>query len=415
MKSMLTEFVASAIALRTDPDTGKRIREVFLSRASNVFIQCANWDIGGAAPAPILSRYIRVELQRPSTKEAAADVQGQLRPRSVEDPSVICEIARQLYIMHGMYLKVERMISAGGIADVQKDMAIYQQMEAERYLKEELGVPPGNVTARKAQQVLHLNPKRLTGDQVLLMAREECMFEAFGRMLFMREGREWLKKRDLKTPFCWEAILGFIAPKLKIQKHHLAHAFTLLGFQIVSQVDTDAMTALAILARAQDPRHDALTVVESEFPGGDPQLARQLGLFGATAATAGPIIAGVGPGPNVPDYAWVLLKVKDEQTLISMLVELIYDKVKIRPIDNQIKGILRAKRDLLTDTRYYKRVEVGHDWKIVPVRNAQGAFEYRRCHAIMHGWEKPSGAQKVGHPSRQSFLIVPRSPATGLR
>lgn len=159
MKSMLTEFVASAIALRTDPDTGKRIREVFLSRASNVFIQCANWDIGGAAPAPILSRYIRVELQRPSTKEAAADVQGQLRPRSVEDPSVICEIARQLYIMHGMYLKVERMISAGGIADVQKDMAIYQQMEAERYLKEELGVPPGNVTARKAQQVRVLKSK----------------------------------------------------------------------------------------------------------------------------------------------------------------------------------------------------------------------------------------------------------------
>jgi hypothetical protein len=380
MKTMLTEFIASAITLRLDPQTGQRIRSMFLSRASNVFFQCANWDIGGNAPAPILSRYIRIELQRPSTKEAAADVQGQARPRGVEDVAVITAIARFFHLFHGMYLKTERMISAGGIVDVQKDMGMYMQLDVESHLKAELGVPQANVTARK-------------GQQTLLLARELCMGEAIFRLLALREGRDWLAHHRIRSPFSWEAILGFISPLLKIQAHHISYAMTLLGFQIVSQVDTDAITALAMIAKAQDPKQrEPLLTEEREFPG-DPGVARALGLFGTPNAADGANGAHPLPpqhGTLQADYGWICLKAASEEVLVNTLAQVVYDKIKIMPLANQLRGILRAKMDLTIDSRYYRR-DAGGD--IVAIADNDGTFQIRRIPAMRWGIE--SGANRA--------------------
>lgn len=376
MKTMLTEFIASCITLRMDPQTGQRSRSEYLSRASNVFFQCANWDIGANAPAPILSRYIRIELQRPSTKEAAADVQGQSRPRGVEEVAALTAITRCFQLLHGIWLKTERMISCGGIADVQKDMAIYFQLDTESHMKDELGVPQANITARK-------------GQQALLLAREMCQGEALFRLMALREGREWLAHHKLSTPFCWEAITFFVAPLLKIQKHHIAYAMTLLGFQVVSQVDTDAITALAMMAKAQDPhQREPLMVDERDFPG-DAGVARGLGIFGAAnvQGQANGTVITMAPqhGTLQADYGWVCMKAANEDALLNALAQIVYDKIKIMPLVNQLRGILRAKMELIIPSRYYRRDAA--TGAIIPVANNDGTFEMRRLPAMRWGVE----------------------------
>jgi hypothetical protein len=377
MKTMLTEFIASCITLRLDPQTGQRIRSTFISRASNVYFQCANWDIGGNAPAPILSRYIRIELQLPSTKEAAADVQGQARPRGAEEAAVLTAITRFFHLFHGLWLKTERMISAGGIADVQKDMALYMQLETESHLKEDLGVPQANISARKSQQTL-------------LLARELCQGEALFRLLATHEGHRWLEFHKLRTPFCWEAIANFVAPLLKIQAHHISYAMTLLGFQIVSQVDTDAIAALAMMAKAQDPQQrEPLLTDERDFPG-DAHVARELGVFGTPNVqaqnNAGALVT-MAPqhGTLQADHGWICIKAATEDALVNALAQLVYDKIKISPLPNQLRGILRAKMDLMMDSRYYRYDSVTKE--IIPLRNKDGIFEIRRLPAMRSGIE----------------------------
>ena len=395
MKSMLTEFMASSITLKTDPITGERTRETFLSRASNVYMHCANWDIG-ESPSPILSRYVRIELQKPSTREASDDVQAQHRPRAVEDAAALTRITNHHHIWHGLILKVERMISAGGIANVVQDQAAYGQVLVERHLKDKLGVPQANFSARKSQAAL-------------LLARVICVANACWMALMTHDGQAWRDHHKQATAFSWYTIYYYISPKLAVTRQHYAYALSLLGFQLVSQVDTDAMIGLAIMARAQDrTSREGMPIDDRDFPG-DRQTAQHLGLIQARMA---PQQAGIGPGgptdiavhmaPTgsswVLDHGYVTSKGKDEASALESLSRLLYDLIKMAATGEQLSGILRGKRDLIIEAHYYKAQPNG---ELAIARFNDGRAPTRRVPAVITGYE-----QRIAGTRQRYFIAI---------
>jgi hypothetical protein len=182
---------------------------------------------------------VRIELKQKGTKEASEDLISQHRPKSTESSAILSAITRNFKLHHAMFLDIEDMISCGAIPDVSKDFAKYMQQEMEHHLKDGLGIPGENMTTRKAQSII-------------LLARELCIGEAAFWLLATQDGHDWLAKNNYKSPFAAGPIRDFIVDKLKITKEHFAYAATLLGFQIVNSVETDAITALAIKVKAEN-------------------------------------------------------------------------------------------------------------------------------------------------------------------
>jgi hypothetical protein len=381
MKSMLTEFIAASIVLQMNRETGERTKQNIISKAHNVFIQCVNWDIGNYAPAPILSRYVRIELKEKSTKEASDDLISQHRPKSTESPAILSAVTRNFKLHHGMFLCIEDLISCSAIPNVSKDYAIYMQQEVEHNLKvlpclyivllreqDKLGIPPANLTRRKAQSII-------------LLARELVLGSAAFHLMATHDGHKWLTQNGYKSPFEAGAIREFIGPKLKIEKEHFSYAATLLGFQLVDSVETDAITALAIKAKAENAaQREPLTVPRSELRG-ERDILASMGLIAggprqATLGFASPRHGTPGPGrgapgaeapqalasrgqsndDGVPDYRYIVARWPSEDAAYKDLANIIYDMTASKPRTEQLGGIYRSKRDLLVESPYYEKV-----------------------------------------------------------
>ena len=253
MKTLLTEFMATAFRYVKDEATGKSRSEYTQCKAHNVFMQCINNNLGMVGAEAALSRYIRILLDIASTQEAAADVAGQIRPKSVDaSGAAMGKVSRFFQLIHAMFLDVEECISTAAIPNVETDAGEMFAREIERNLAQKLGVPPSNLGPRKTQFYGRA-------------AREVCINEAIVTLLATSQGHDWLRKNNhWDQPWGADVIVGFISPMLKLQIHHVAYAYSLLSFQSVDGQEVPAMLAFALEAQAQNEQLRSFLILPPE-------------------------------------------------------------------------------------------------------------------------------------------------------